>query len=219
MPQIFADRRAAGRALAKLIQREVSPQPNPLVLGLPRGGVPVAAEVAAAIHGELDILVVRKLGAPGHEELAMGAIAGTGIRVLNDDVIAMRGIDSAAIDTVARREGIELERRQHAYRGDRPPPNLRGRQVFLVDDGLATGATMRAATSCARAQHPAEVIVAVPVAALDTAQEMRATVDRFICVEAPAMFWAIGQFYSDFGQTADDEVIALLQQAWARARL
>jgi predicted phosphoribosyltransferase len=216
MPQLFADRRAAGRALATLIKHSVPIQADALVLGLPRGGVPVADEVAAAISAELDILVVRKLGSPGYEELAMGAIAGAGIRVLNDDVIAIRNISAAEIETVARKEGAELERRQCAYRGDRPLPTLTGRQVFLVDDGLATGATMRAAIAFARAQRPAEIIVAVPVAAADTARELRQTVDRLICVEEPAMFMAIGQFYSDFGQTSDEEVIALLQRAGRR---
>lgn len=216
MPQLFADRRAAGRALATLIKHSVPIQADALVLGLPRGGVPVADEVSAAISAELDILVVRKLGSPGYEELAMGAIAGAGIRVLNDDVIAIRNISAAEIETVARKEGAELERRQCAYRGDRPLPTLTGRQVFLVDDGLATGATMRAAIAFARAQRPAEIIVAVPVAAADTARELRQTVDRLICVEEPAMFMAIGQFYSDFGQTSDEEVIALLQRAGRR---
>lgn len=216
MPQLFADRRAAGRALATLIKHSVPIQADALVLGLPRGGVPVADEVAAAISAELDILVVRKLGSPGYEELAMGAIAGAGIRVLNDDVIAIRNISAAEIETVARKEGAELERRQCAYRGDRPLPTLTGRQVFLVDDGLATGATMRAAIAFARAQLPAEIIVAVPVAAADTARELRQNVDRLICVEEPAMFMAIGQFYSDFGQTSDEEVIALLQRAGRR---
>lgn len=211
---LFSDRKAAGRALARVVQENVVIRPNAIVLGLPRGGVPVAAEVARAIHAALDILVVRKLGCPGYEELALGAIAGDGIRVLNDDVIAMRCISDDAIEAVARKETAELLRRQRAYRGERALPKLAGRQVFLVDDGLATGATMRAAIAFARAQQPHSIVVAVPVAAFDTVQTLRASVDRVVCVDEPELFYAIGQFYEDFGQTSDQEVIALLQQNW-----
>jgi predicted phosphoribosyltransferase len=211
---MFTDRKAAGRALARAVQQHVVIAPNAIVLGLPRGGVPVAAEVARAIHAELDILVVRKLGCPGHEELALGAIAGDGVRVLNDDVIALRHIGAESIESVAQRESIELQRRQRAYRGDRPLPRLTGRQVLLVDDGLATGATMRAAIAYARAQRPQSIVVAVPVAAFDTAQDLRGLVERMVCVDEPVAFYAIGQFYADFSQTSDEEVITLLQQNW-----
>lgn len=216
MQRIFANRRQAGRILGKLVQQQCSVEGDAIVLALPRGGVPVAAEIATMIDADLDILVVRKIGLPGHQELAMGAIASGGVRVLNNDVIAVHGIDNLTVDAVAKIETAELERRQREYRGDRPLPVLQGRQVFLVDDGLATGATMNAAIVAVRKMKPSHIIVAVPVAAADTAARLRASIDALICPLEPRDFFAIGQFYSDFGQTSDDEVKTLLQQAWTR---
>lgn len=216
MVQIFADRRAAGVALAETLRQQIVLQPGAIALALPRGGVPVAAPIASALGIELDIVVARKLGVPGYEELAMGAICDGDIRVLNDDVIALRGITEKAIETVTRRERIELERRMQAYRGSRPSPVLEGRQVLLVDDGLATGATMRAAIAYARARQAGSIMVAVPVAAPDTARALAPLADQVICVAMPEVFFAIGQFYADFGQTSDNEVITLLQRAWTQ---
>jgi len=174
------------------------------VLGLPRGGVPVALEVARALRAPLDVLVVRKLGLPGHSELAMGAIASGGARVLNDEVCAWAS--PASIDAVTRVETAELERRERAYREDRPALSLGGKTVILVDDGLATGATMRAAVLAVRRLEPAHIVVAVPVGARDTCELLRRVADEVVVVLAPASFSAVGLWYDDFSQTSDDEV-------------
>lgn len=181
-----------------------------IVLGLPRGGVPVAAEVAAALGAPLDVFVVRKLGVPGHDELAMGAIADGGVRVLNPSVIAGLRISPDEIDRVADREARELERRARAYRDDRPPPELAGKIAVVVDDGLATGSTMRAAVSAVRARQPHRVVVAVPVGAASTCAELAAEADEVVCARTPPNFQAVGQWYVDFSPTTDDEIAHLL---------
>jgi predicted phosphoribosyltransferase len=184
-----------------------------LVLALPRGGVPVAFEVARALEAPLDIFVVRKLGVPGYEELAMGAIASGGAWVLNNDVIEALKTPFHVIQAVAARERRELERRERAYRGNRPPLEVRGRTVFLVDDGLATGSTMRAAVAALRRLRPDRLIVAVPTAALSTCAEIGQEVDECICVMTPEPFHAVGVWYEDFSQTTDDQVSDLLERA------
>ncbi len=181
-----------------------------IVLGLPRGGVPVAAEVASALGAPLDVFVVRKLGVPGHPELAMGAIAPGGIRVLNPSVVESLGISQSAIDQVAAAEDVELARRMQAYRGDRPPLSLADRVVIVVDDGLATGATMRAAVAALRAHAPARLVVAVPVGARQTCDELQQQADEVVCARVPLLFQAVGQWYQDFSATTDDEIRALL---------
>jgi len=181
------------------------------VLASPRGGVPVGCEVARALGVPLDVFVVRKLGVPGHEELAMGAIASGGVRLLNEDVVALAGVSEEAIDEVAAREAAEIRRRERVYRGDRGPPDLRGRTVILVDDGLATGASMRAAAAAVRRQGPAWVVVAVPAAAADTCETLRGEVDELVCLMTPEPFHAVGQWYDDFSQTSDEEVRQLLE--------
>ncbi|MDH3286889.1 MAG: phosphoribosyltransferase family protein [Betaproteobacteria bacterium] len=210
----FCDRVAAGRALAAALEHYRN-RNDVLVLALPRGGVPVAAEVAAALGAGLDLIIVRKLGAPGHEELAMGAIASGGVRVLNPHVISSLGIRDTAIEEVAKREQRELERREHAYRGARPRPVIEGRCLILVDDGVATGATMRAAIEALRRQSPAKIVVAVPVAPPDTVKRLRSEADEVICLEAPELFMAIGQFYVEFTQLSDEAVREQLANAWA----
>lgn len=209
------DRRTAGQELAALL-RAYRRQPDSLVLALPRGGVPVAYEIAAALELPLDLLMVRKLGLPFHDELAMGAIASGGVCVLNRDVVNLHGIDEATLTAVAQRELAELQRRQRVYRGDRPWPDLRGRQVILVDDGLATGATMRAAVQAVRSQGAARIIVAVPVAPSDTLAELRDEVDEVVCPIVREFFSSIGQWYVDFSQLTDRQVIDLLQSARQR---
>lgn len=212
----FQDREEAGRWLG----RELAPyarRADVVVLALPRGGVPVAYEVARALACPLDVLVVRKLGVPGHEELAMGAIAAGGVRVLNDALLRQLRIPPAAIDEAAAREQEEVERRDRAYHGDRPRPELRGRTVILVDDGLATGATMRAAVAAVRARGPARVVVAVPVAARETCEEMEREVDDVVCALTPEPFHAVGLWYESFDQTTDAQVRALLVRAAARS--
>jgi putative phosphoribosyl transferase len=209
--QRFADRRAAGRALGELLAgRDLT---DPLVLGLPRGGVVVAAEVAAALRAPLDVLVVRKLGLPGQPELAMGAIAAVGeaietVRV--DAVLLAGGVDAATFEQVSARELVELRRREAAYREDRPPVRVSARAVVLVDDGLATGATMHAAVVAVRAGGPASVTVAVPVGSPRACAALEPLVDRVVCLLAPRSFRAVGQAYGDFGQTTDDEVRSAL---------
>jgi predicted phosphoribosyltransferase len=211
--QRFRDRAEAGRILARELG-EYRGRPGVIVLALPRGGVPVGYEVAAALGAPLDVFVVRKLGVPGHEELAMGAIASGGVRVINPAVVEPLGIPPAVIDRVARIEGAELRRREQAYRGgDRPPVDVRGRTVILVDDGLATGSTMRAAAAALRRQQPAELVVAVPVAADPTCDEFRGEVDRIVCARTPEPFHAVGLWYEDFSQTTDAEVRELLARA------
>ncbi len=212
---LFRDRADAGRALAERLAHYRG-RANLRVLGLPRGGIPVAHEVARALGAPLDVFVVRKLGVPGHEELAMGAIATGGVRIVNRDVVSSFGIDAATIDRVALAEQAELERREAAYRGGRRAVDVAGATVILVDDGLATGSTMRAAVAAIREQRPERVVVAVPVAAPQTRDEFSREVDEIVCVATPDPFLAVGRFYEDFSQTTDREVSALLQQAAPR---
>jgi putative phosphoribosyl transferase len=209
----FRDRTEAGKLLADKLA-EYANRGDVLVLGLPRGGLPVAFEVAHALAAPLDVLVVRKLGVPGEEELAMGAIAAGGTRVLNEDVVRMLGISDTVIDAVARKEQAELERRAQRYRGSRPPPEMRGRVVILVDDGIATGATMRAAIAAVRQQQPARIVVAAPAAAAETCETLRREVDEVTCLLEPEIFWGVGAWYEHFPQLTDDEVQALLARAW-----
>lgn len=207
----FRDRADAGRTLAERLSEFA--RPGVIVLGLPRGGVPVAAEVATKLAAPLDVFLVRKLGAPGHPELAMGAIADGGIIVLNDEVIQELDISPIAVEQVAARERTELDRRDRAYRGARRPPALRDRTVILVDDGLATGSTMEAAARAVRRQDPAEIIIAVPVGAPETCQRLCGVAERVICAEKPELFSAVGLWYDDFRQTTDDEVTKLLARS------
>ena len=209
---IYRDRSDAGRALAAKLEAYAN-QPDVLVLALPRGGVPVAFEVADALGAPLDVFLVRKLGVPGYEELAMGAIASGDIRVLNEDVVGALEIPAEAIEAATARERDELERRERAYRGDRPPVDVRGRTVILVDDGLATGSTMRAAAAALGAREPARLVVAVPVASADTCDDLRQEVDDVVCTQTPEPFFAVGLWYEDFSQTTDDEVRDLLAKA------
>jgi len=209
---LFRNRTEAGRLLASRLMKYAG-RPDVLVLGLPRGGVPVAFEVARALSAPLDVFLVRKLGVPGYEELAMGAIATGGVRVLNEDVVQALGIPDEAIDAVAAAEQEELERRQRAYRGDRPAPEVGGRTVILIDDGLATGSTMRAAVAALRQQGPARIVVAVPVGAPGTCEELQNEADEAICARMPEPFYAVGFWYGDFSQTTDEEVHDLLERA------
>jgi predicted phosphoribosyltransferase len=206
-PGLFRDRRDAGRLLAEKLAAYAN-RPDVLVLALPRGGVPVAYEVARALGAPLDVFVVRKLGVPGYEELAMGAVATGGVRVLNDQLIERLGIPDHMIDAVTARERQELARRERLYRGGRPPPDMSGRSVILVDDGLATGATMKAAIEALRQQNPARIVVAVPTAAPETCEEMKAKADDVICAITPGPFDAVGRWYQNFSQTTDEEVSA-----------
>lgn len=215
MPLPFDDRVQAGRELAGF----VTIQPgfgDPVVLGLPRGGVPVAAQVAASLGALLDVVVVRKLGVPGQPELAMGAIASRGVRVLNDAVVRHLGISEAAIADVAGQESTELARREREYRGDRPPVPLAGRTVVMVDDGLATGASMRAAVEAVRAVGAGRIIVAVPVGAPESCQMLDEVADEVLCLHAPQEFGSVGTYYVDFRQTTDDEVRRALSQETRR---
>ena len=206
-PGLFRDRRDAGRVLAEKLAAYAN-RPDVLVLALPRGRVPVAYEVARALGAPLDVFVVRKLGVPGYEELAMGAVATGGVRVLNDQLIERLGIPDHVIDAVTARERQELARRERLYRGGRPPPDMSGRSVILVDDGLATGATMKAAIEALRQQNPARIVVAVPTAAPETCEEMKAKADDVICAITPEPFDAVGRWYQNFSQTTDEEVSA-----------
>jgi putative phosphoribosyl transferase len=215
-PHAFADRREAGRVLSAALTQYAG-RDDTLVLALPRGGVPVAFEVATALDAPLDVFLVRKLGTPGRAELAMGAIASGGIQVLNEDVIKWLGISPEQIEAVAEREREELARRDAAYRQGGPLPSLAGRIVILVDDGLATGSTMRAAVQAVKQQSPARVIVAVPVGAAETCQELRAVADEVICSRTPFPFSAVGQWYVDFDQTSDAEVSEILRERSAMA--
>jgi len=209
---IFHDRRDAGRQLAARL-RDYAGRRDVLVLALPRGGVPVGYEVGRVLGTPLDVFLVRKLGVPGREELAMGAIASGGIRVLNDDVVRTLGISPSAIEEVAAGEEAELARREREYRGDRPAPDVAGRAVIVVDDGLATGSTMRAAVLALRERGPSEVVVAVPVGAPETCAAMNLVADRTVCVYSPEQFAAVGLWYADFSQTTDAEVRELLAAA------
>jgi putative phosphoribosyl transferase len=210
----FRDRREAGRRLAQALA-PLGGRPDVLVLALPRGGVPVGYEVAKALRAPLDVMLVRKLGVPGHEELAMGAIASGGVRVVSKDVVTTLGIDEREIAAVAATEEEELQRRERAYRDARSPPDVRGRTVILVDDGLATGSTMRAAAAALKAQGADHIVVAVPVAPPETCEALRAEVDEVVCALAPEPFLAVGLWYEDFSQTTDEEVRELLQHAAA----
>jgi putative phosphoribosyl transferase len=206
----FRDRYEAGRELGALLGAYAG-RTDLLVLALPRGGVPVAFGVAGALDAPLDVFLVRKLGVPGHEELAMGAIATGGVVVLNDEVIEDLQIPARVIEAVAVAEEQELEQRERLYRGDRPPPDPRGRTVILVDDGLATGSTMRAAIAALRSQAPARIVVAVPVAAPQTCAAFRFEVDDIVCARTPDPFYAVGLWYEDFSPTTDQEIHELLR--------
>ena len=206
----FRDRADAGRQLGMALKPRYGDRPDVLVLALPRGGVPVAHEVGLALNAPLDIFVVRKLGVPGHEELAMGAIATGGVIVFNDEVVNNLGIPRPAIERVIERERIELERREHQYRGNRPPPDVRDKTVILVDDGLATGASMHAAVQAVRALGPREVVIAVPVAAPSTVARLRPFVNDVVTVATPDPFYAVSAWYDDFSQTTDEEVHSLV---------
>jgi putative phosphoribosyl transferase len=212
---IYRDRVEAGKRLAERLAGYAG-RPDVLVLALPRGGVPVAYEVARELQAPLDIFLVRKLGLPGHEELAMGAIATGGVRVINEDVVSRLRVPGEVIDAVAADELRELERRERAYRGDRPAPDVKGKTVILVDDGLATGSTMRAAAAALCQQQPARIVVAVPVSAPQTCDEYWMGVDEIICAVTPEPFEAVGLWYKDFSQTTDEEVRGLLARATAR---
>ena len=206
---IFQDRTDAGRQLAEELLSYAG-RDDAIVLALPRGGVPVAFEVAQRLGVPLDVFVVRKLGVPGHEELAMGAIASGGIRVLNEDVLYVLPDAQSIVEMVTAIEREELKRRERDYRGDRPAPEVRGRTVILVDDGLATGATMRAAAAALGQQGAAKIIVAVPVGAPSTCHEIKSVADAVVCLQTPGSFMGVGQYYEDFSQTSDEEVRELL---------
>lgn len=216
MAMQFRDRRDAGRRLAARLVAYAG-RPAVLVLALPRGGVPVAFEIATALHAPLDVFLVRKLGVPGYEELAMGAIATGGVRVLNEGVVQSMGIPPHVIDAVIATQQRELERRERAYRDDAPAPELRDRTILLVDDGMATGSSMRVAVAALRQRQPARIVVAIPVAAPSTCDELAAEADEIVCLSTPDPFFAVGLWYEDFAETTDAEVRDLLDRA-ARAR-
>jgi len=208
----YRDRRHAGRELASKLL-EYADRPDLIVLALPRGGVPVAYEVATTLRAPLDVFIVRKLGVPGHEEYAMGAIATGGVRVLDERVVRNARVTRAELDAVTAAEQRELERRERQYRGDRPPPDVAGRTAILIDDGLATGATMRAAVEALRQEGAARVVVAVPIAPPETCDAFRDVVDDIVCARTPEPFYAVGLWYDDFSQTTDEEVHELLERA------
>ncbi len=208
----FRDRSDAGRQLAARLE-EYRENAGTIVLALPRGGVPVAAEIARELGAPLDVFVVRKLGVPGHEELAMGALATGGARVLNREVVARIGISPEQLERVTARERDEVVRREQLYRGDSPAPDLRSRTVIVVDDGLATGATMRAAVAALRQQDPERIVVAVPTGSADTCDDLQAHADDVVCLATPDPFLAVGFWYDDFGQVSDEEVRSLLGAA------
>ena len=212
MERAFANRSEAGRLLAEKLEKYAG-RDDVIVLGLPRGGVPVAYEVAKLLGAPLDVFIVRKLGVPGFEELAAGAIATGNVRVLNEDVIRAIPNADTAIEAVTTREAAELKRREQTYREGRPPPELHNRVVILVDDGLATGATMRAAVKALQQSGAAKIVVAVPVGPPDTCREVKQEADEMICLSTPEFFQAVGQYYEDFSQTSDDDVRQLLSQA------
>ena len=209
----FRDRHHAGRQLARALAPRYGGRDDVVVLGLPRGGVPVAYEVATALGAPLDVFVVRKLGVPGHEELAMGAIASGGVLVLDEGVVQALGISGDQLQRAVSTELRELLRREAAYRGSREPPELAGKTVILVDDGLATGSTMKAAAEAVRKYAPAAIVVVVPVAAAQTCDELRREVDEIVCLVTPEPFHAVGLWYEDFSPTSDDEVRDLLARA------
>src|SRR3954469_8984519 len=208
----FRDRAHAGRLLADRL-RSYAGRDDVVVLGLPRGGVPVAFEIARALDAPLDVFLVRKLGVPGHEEHALGAIATGGVRVLDRQLIESIGLPAEWLEAIDAKERRELDRRERAYRGDRPPPDLTGRTVILVDDGLATGSTMLAAVHAVRADDPARVVVAVPVADPDVCEGLRSVADDAVCLLTPPSLGSVGTWYEDFEQTSDDEVRELLERA------
>ncbi len=213
---IFQDRGEAGRVLAQSLA-EYAGRQDLVVLALPRGGVPVGYEVARELGAPLDVFVVRKLGTPGEEELALGALASGGVRVLNHQVVDALGISPEAIDQVARRKQQELVRRERQYRGDRPALDVQGCTVMLVDDGLATGSTMRATVLALRQRGPAKIVVAVPVAPQSTCEELRLYADQVVCAATPVSFYAVGQWYRNFAQITDEEVRRLIERAPAPA--
>lgn len=213
MTFLFSDRFDAGRYLASRLGHYAH-RPDVVVLGLPRGGVPVAYEVARALDAPLDVFIVRKLGVPGHEELAMGAIATGAVRVLNPEIIRALQIPNDVVDRVTEVELEELRRREREYRGNRPPPRVHGQTAILIDDGLATGASMRAAVSALRRQEPAHLVVAVPTAARDTCADFQPLVDEIVCATTPEPFLGVGRWYEDFSQMSDEEVRDILQRAW-----
>jgi putative phosphoribosyl transferase len=208
----FRDRREAGQRLAQALASYANRE-DVVVLALPRGGVPVAFEVAGALRAPLDVFVVRKLGAPGHPEFAIGAIAAGGVQVLSHDMIAVLAISPATVAQIAEREGVELERRDKAYHADRSKPVLAGKTVIVIDDGLATGSTMEAAVRALREHQAAKIVVAAPVGAADTCQRLRGLADEVTCLETPEPFQAVGLWYLAFDQTTDEEVIELLRSA------
>jgi putative phosphoribosyl transferase len=212
MEASFPNREEAGRRLAESL-REYADRPDAIVLALPRGGVPVAFEVARNLHLPLDVFIVRKLGVPGFEELALGAIASGGVRVLNEAVVGSLPDAARMVEEVTANELTELERREHSYRVGRPPLELRGRVVILVDDGIATGATMRAAVAALRQHGVARIVIAVPVGAADTCRALKEEVEETVCLLAPESFHAVGQFYKEFGQITDEEVRDLLDRS------
>lgn len=211
--KIFRNRTRAGRQLGQALPPELR-HSDAIVLALPRGGVPVGYAVAKELGLELDILLVRKLGLPGHEEFAMGALGSGGVRVLQPEILRSCGVTEAALDAVCERELAEIERRERQFRGARPAPQLRGRTVILVDDGLATGSSMRAAIEVARAAEPARIVVAVPVGAPETCAALAPEVDLLVCLLQPPVFVAVSKWYHQFEQTGDDEVQDLLSMAW-----
>ena len=206
----FRDRADAGRLLGETLRPRYGNRADVLALALPRGGVPVAYEVARILNAPLEVFVVRKLGVPGHEELAMGAIATGGAVVFNDEVVRSLGIPQSAIDRVIARERTELERREREYRGDRPPLDVQGKTVILIDDGLATGASMHAAVQAVRALGPAAIVIAVPAAAASTCYRLRQFVDDIVCVITPEPFYSVSAWYDDFSQTTDEEVSSFI---------
>ncbi|HEY0591377.1 MAG TPA: phosphoribosyltransferase [Thermoanaerobaculia bacterium] len=211
--EVFRDRGEAGQALAAELGRRLGDRDDLIVLALPRGGVPIGYEIASALGAPLDVLIVRKLGLPGQEELAMGAIASGGARVLNDEVVGSLRVPDEWIERVARRELHELERRELLYRGDLPQLDVRGKTVVVVDDGLATGSTMRVAVQALRKMGPRRIVVAVPVAAASTCRSIGREADEIVCLRTPEPFEAVGLWYEDFSQTTDREVHELLARA------
>lgn len=208
----FRDRSDAGRRLATALASYAARE-DVLVLALPRGGVPVAYEVAQALGAPLDVFLVRKLGVPGHEELAIGALASGGVRILNEDIVSALGLDEETIDRIAAREEQVLQQREKLYRGTRPPPQVQARVLILIDDGLATGATMRAAIAALKRQSPARLVVAVPVAPIDTCETIREEIDELVCLMTPVFFHGVSAWYDDFSQTTDEEVRSLLAKS------
>jgi putative phosphoribosyl transferase len=213
MPERYVDRSDAGHHLARALASRQGGRSDIIVLGLPRGGVPVAFEIASALDAPLDVFVVRKIGLPGHEEFGIGAIASGGVRVVDHHVLRAYGVDDATLERITERERLELQRRERRYRDDRPFPDLRGRTVVLVDDGLATGSTMRAAVAALREEAPREIIVAVPVGAAETCTALAEEVDDLVCLRTPEPFYAVGLWYENFDQTTDEEVHDLLERA------